>query len=130
MAQVCPAGRPGPPKGHSAGRSRSRQARWPAGYVLQSERVYILGMPASALARLAEIDRGMDTAPPAIRYRPLIRAIWRALLLSPQELAALAAKPEGLATFDRLAVTLVRRAVLGDVRLADMLANMVEGTPS
>jgi hypothetical protein len=59
--------------------------------------VYILGMLAPILARLAEIDRGMDSAPPAIRFRPLIRAI--------------------------------RRALLGDVRAADMLANMIEGKP-
>lgn len=86
-------------------------------------------MSPPAATRLAEIDRDLDAASPTIRYRPLVRSIWRALLLVPAELSALAAKPECLSIFDRVAVTLVRRAVLGDAKAADMLANMIEGKP-
>jgi hypothetical protein len=91
--------------------------------------VYAFDMPAPALARLAKIDCDLDSAPPAIRFRPLVRATWRALLLTPAELASLVARPEGLATFDRLAVTIVGRAVLGDLKAAGILADMIEGKP-
>ena len=86
-------------------------------------------MPALTVIRLAEIDRALEAAPPAIRFRPLIRAIWRALLLTSGELAALAARPDSLATFDRVAITLIGRAVRGDVKAAGMLADMIEGKP-
>jgi len=86
-------------------------------------------MIAPPIGQLAEIDRDLDAASPTVRFQPVVRAVWRALLLVPAELAALAAKPECLSAFDRLAVTLVRRALLGDAMATDMLANMIEGKP-
>ena len=59
-------------------------------------------MPAPALARLAKIDRDLDSAPP-----PFASDRWpgdRRLVATPAELASFALGR--LATFDRLAVTL------------------------
>ena len=51
------------------------------------------------------------------------------MLLTPGELADLATNSEDLATFDRLAVLLVSRAVLGHEKPARILADFIESRP-
>jgi hypothetical protein len=104
--------------------------------------------------RLAEIDRALDRAPGPIRYRPLRRAIWRALLLparyvlwlyrqqlqaglDPRTLAAIgrgAFEADDRAchqrAIDAMAIALVARAILGDARASALLAERIEGRPA
>jgi hypothetical protein len=108
-------------------------------------------------ARLAELEREieavLDRAPGPIRYRPLRRALWRALLLparyvlwlyrqqlqaglDPRTLAAIgrgAFEADDCAgrqrAMDAMAIALVARAVLGDARAAARLFDRIEGRP-
>jgi len=98
-----------------------------------------VGYKLDSLAqRLAEIDRVLDRAPGPIRYRPLRRAVWRALLLpvgavlrmyrQQLEAARLADKPaEDPDALQVMAYALVARAVLGDARATALLFDLIEG---
>jgi hypothetical protein len=90
--------------------------------------------------RLAEIDRVLDRAPGPIRYRPLQRAVWRALLLPAGfvlwtyrrqlDTATLSSQPsEDHDALQATAYALVTRAILGDVRASSLLFDMIEGRP-
>ena len=90
--------------------------------------------------RLAEIDRALDRAPGPIRYRPLRRAIWRALLLPAAfvlwkyrrqlDAAGSAGKPaEDRDALQAMSYALVARAILGDGRAAKLLFDLVDGKP-
>jgi hypothetical protein len=82
------------------------------------------------IARLSELDAMLAEAPPRIRYRPLKRALWRGLLLTVPELAAvLACPPTFLRAFDLIALRLVWRAVLGNVKAISMVYDIIEGRP-
>ena len=110
---------------------------------------------ATFAVRLAAIEREieatLDHAPGPIRFLPLRRAIWRALLLPAryvlwlyrQQLQAgldppaLAAVGRGKAhdcagqqrAMDAMAIALVARAVMGDARAITLLAERIEGRP-
>jgi hypothetical protein len=113
---------------------------------------------AAFAARLAAIEREieavLDRAPGPIRFLPLRRAIWRALLLPAryvlwlyrQQLQA-GLDPPTLATIgreafeahdragqqramDAMAIALVARAILGDARATALLADRIEGRPA
>jgi hypothetical protein len=94
-------------------------------------------------AVLAGADPG--TLPFRIRYQPVRRAIWAALMLDCATLRAFVARatepggkrandspaddslPERLAALDVIAARLVLNAVDGDVRAFEMIANRIEG---
>ena len=112
---------------------------------------------AAFAARLAELEREieatLDRAPGPIRFLPLRRAIWRALLLparyvlwlyrrqlqaslDPTTLAAIgrgAFEADDCAgqqrAMDAMAIALVARAVLGDPRAVAELFVQIEGRP-
>jgi hypothetical protein len=88
--------------------------------------------------RLAEIDRALDRALGPIRYRPLRRAVWRALLLPAGfvlwtyrrqlAVASMAGTPaEDPDALQTMAYALVARAILGDVRASALLFDLIEG---
>ena len=88
--------------------------------------------------RLAEIDRVLDRAPGPIRYRPLRRAVWRALLLPAGfvlwkfrrqlDAARLGGKPDkDPDALQAMAYALGARAMLGDVRALALLFDLIEG---
>jgi hypothetical protein len=90
--------------------------------------------------RLAEIDRVLDRAPGPIRYRPLRRAVWRALLLPVGDVlwmyrrqldgAGLTGKPDGDSdALQAMAYALVARAILGDASASSLLFDIIEGRP-
>jgi hypothetical protein len=108
-----------------------------AGCASDDADVYRHAVPRLA-QQLAEIDRILDRAPGPVRYRPLRRAIWRALLLPAgfvlwtfrRQLDAgrLAGKPaENHDALQAMAYTLVARAILGDMRASALLADLIEG---
>src|SRR5262245_17480850 len=87
--------------------------------------------------RLAEIDRTLDCASGQIRYRPLRRATWRALLLPIGDVlrlyrrqldaARLVSKPsEDYDALQAMAYALVARAILGDVKASNLLFDFIE----
>ena len=94
-------------------------------------------------AILAGADPG--TLPFRIRYQPVRRAIWAALMLDVQTLRAFVARatepggkrandfpaddslPERLAALDVIAARLVLNAIDGDVRAFAMIADRIEG---
>ena len=94
-------------------------------------------------AILAGADPG--TLPFRIRYQPVRRAIWAALMLDVQTLRAFVARatepgckrakgspaegslPERLAALDVIAARLVLNAIDGDVRAFEMIADRIEG---
>ena len=77
-----------------------------------------------------------DALPPRIRYRPLSKAIWAALMLDVGTLRAFVAratKPiDGslaglLEALDVVAARLVLAAIGGDMRAANMITNLIDG---
>lgn len=81
-------------------------------------------------ARLAVIEAALEAAPGRIRYRPLRRAIWRALLLTHHEVCWLRANPPAtLPSLDLIALALVDRACCGNVKAGALLFDLVEGRP-
>jgi hypothetical protein len=75
-----------------------------------------------------------------VRERPILRAVWRALLLpagfvlwkfrSQLDGAKLGSKPaEDLEAVQAMAHALVARAILGDARASSLLFDIIEGRP-
>ena len=64
--------------------------------------------------------------PPRLRLRPLSTAIWRALMMTVAELRA-AAGAKGSTAFDEMGRALVLAAIGGDMRAANMIANLIDG---
>jgi hypothetical protein len=91
----------------------------------------------ATLADFATImGANFDALPPRIRYRPLSKAIWAALMLDVGMLRAFVARAtnptEGslaglLEALDVLAARLVLAAIGGDMRAANMIANLIDG---
>ena len=64
--------------------------------------------------------------PPRLRLRPLSTAIWRALMMTVAELRA-AAGSKGSTALDEMGRALVLSAIGGDMRAANMIANLIDG---
>jgi hypothetical protein len=80
--------------------------------------------------RVADIDAVLSAAPVRIRYRPLTKVVWRALLLTvPEVQMLLAAPPPSFKPLDLVALRLVSRACRGDARATSMIFDMIEGRP-
>ena len=78
----------------------------------------------------------LDAVPPRIRYRPLSKAIWAALMLDVGMLRAFVARATNptdgslaglLEALDVVAARLVLSAIGGDMRAANMIANLIDG---
>jgi hypothetical protein len=80
--------------------------------------------------RVAEIDLWLDSTPGRIRFRPLLRAIFRALVLTVPELHfLLSCPPPNLGPLDLMALQLVGRAAQGDLKAVRRLFDLIEGRP-
>ena len=78
----------------------------------------------------------LDAVPPRIRYRPLSKAIWAALMLDVGMLRAFVARATNptdgslaglLEVLDVVAAGLVLSAIGGDMRAVNMIANLIDG---
>lgn len=94
-------------------------------------------------ARLARIDCALDQARGSIRFHPARRAVWRWLLMPSAAVVALArllpvlgdaaertaGLGEPIPPLDAIAIRLVARAILGDVKAAHTIFHLIEGKP-
>ena len=70
----------------------------------------------------------LSDVPPRLRLKPVSTALWRALMLDCGALAvgAIAAQRAGR-QLDAMAITIVLKAIHGDIRACKMIANRIDG---
>lgn len=86
--------------------------------------------PSCLAPKLEAIEALLECAPGRIRYRPLRRALWRALLLSAVEVRWLRANPPAsLGPLDLIALALVDRACAGNMKASKLVLDQIEGRP-
>ena len=104
---------------------------------IESHQAGPMAPPCADLVDFATImGANFDALPPRLRYRPLSKAIWAALMLDVGMLRSFVARATNptdgslaglLQALDVLAARLVLAAIGGDMRAVNMITNLVDG---